>query len=1055
MRPIKLIMNAFGPYAGRAEVDFSMFGEKGIFLITGDTGAGKTTIFDAITFALFNKTSGTEREIATLRSDFADPGEDTYVELTFSHMGREYTVYRSPQYQKPKSRGEGFTTKPAKAVLTREPDGPIEGTKPVNDAVEDLLRINYDQYKQISMIAQGEFRKVLNADGKSRGEILQKIFGTAGYKQMGFLTDLRYKRAYGEMADLYRSIDQYFDGTECDGESVLAEPIAEQKKLSGTDRAQHQIEKRIALLEDLIEEDRVRQGEQEKLLKEKKTAAELASKKLALIQADNALFDKYDESVKVKNQLDSRKAEMEALTEVLARQKKAVYEVKPVYDVYLAAKQALEKTNTEYQQALQAQNMSRMSVNMAEMRLNDAEAQIPLMEQKKAEAALLKQEEENYQLHDRLVKELETCTKQISKQGELLDEKEAEVERLRETVAVQDERIEILADRPQKAAVLQGEAERLSLQLAECENLLEVRFSSMVNAEEKLAASQEDYRLKRSSFDAVNERFYAMERQLEASRAGLLARLLEEGKPCPVCGSAHHPKPAVLVDETVTEEALEVLKAEKDHAEQVKTKAGEDAASAKASFDGEKKALYELAAKVLKTEESLLPDECSELEQQACEYYRQMVRQKNETDGELKRCSEESEELALLQSAVKKNKAKIAEMDEDIKGIREQLQKMELESGRLQGQLDSMKPLAYDSLEKAVQARETLEQEAEALQDNLQKKQMGLTTARERFSAEKAKAESLSGQISTQQQDAAEKEKSFTAVLKQHDFHEAAEFLAFVQDKSVILEGEEKLQAYTVAVTANRANLQSEEADIRGKVRTDQCQAETEAAECRQAEEEAQRTLGEVVRRRQNNETIYDKIRKQHDQAAEKLQEVTMLKNLADILQGKAAGKNKTSFETYVQMAGFDDIINAANKRLQPISGGQYQLYRHEDLEAKGNVALNLDILDNYTGKKRPVSTLSGGESFMASLSLALGLSDRVTANAGGIRIDTLFIDEGFGTLDEKSLQDALNMLHELSDSNKLIGIISHREELKEVIPKKVIIKKNNKGSRIETDLGL
>ena len=189
--------------------------------------------------------------------------------------------------------------------------------------------------------------------------------------------------------------------------------------------------------------------------------------------------------------------------------------------------------------------------------------------------------------------------------------------------------------------------------------------------------------------------------------------------------------------------------------------------------------------------------------------------------------------------------------------------------------------------------------------------------------------------------------------------------------------------------------------------------------------------------------------------AADKLEEVTMLKNLSDILQGKVTGKNRTSFETYVQMAGFDDIIRAANKRLQPMSGGQYQLYRHEDLEAKGNVALNLDILDNYTGKKRPVSTLSGGESFMASLSLALGLSDRVTASAGGIKIDTLFIDEGFGTLDEKSLNDALLMLNQLTDSNKLIGIISHREELKEVIPKKVLIKKNNKGSKIETDLGL
>ena len=180
------------------------------------------------------------------------------------------------------------------------------------------------------------------------------------------------------------------------------------------------------------------------------------------------------------------------------------------------------------------------------------------------------------------------------------------------------------------------------------------------------------------------------------------------------------------------------------------------------------------------------------------------------------------------------------------------------------------------------------------------------------------------------------------------------------------------------------------------------------------------------------------------------LEEVGMLQNLANLFAGKTVGKNRTSFETYVQMSGFDSIIRAANKRLYPMSSGQYQLYRHEDFEAKGNVALNLDIMDNYTGKKRPVHTLSGGESFMASLSLALGLSDCVTANAGGIKIDALFIDEGFGTLDERSLNDAISMLHELSESDKLIGIISHREELKQEISKKILIKKSNKGSRIE-----
>ena len=204
-----------------------------------------------------------------------------------------------------------------------------------------------------------------------------------------------------------------------------------------------------------------------------------------------------------------------------------------------------------------------------------------------------------------------------------------------------------------------------------------------------------------------------------------------------------------------------------------------------------------------------------------------------------------------------------------------------------------------------------------------------------------------------------------------------------------------------------------------------------------------------LQQKKERNETIRDCMLEEKKKGQKKMEEAGMLGNLSEILKGGKAGGNKMSFETYVQLAGFDGIIRAANRRLLPISGGQYQLFRHEVKEKKKNIALNLDILDNYTGKKRPVSSLSGGESFMASLSLALGLSDHVTANAGGIQIDTLFIDEGFGTLDEKALNDCMAMLRELSDSDKMIGIISHREELKEVIAKKIIVEKTVKGSRI------
>ena len=235
-------MNAFGPYASKAEVVFEELGQKGLFLITGDTGAGKTTIFDAITFALFNETSGTDRVIQNMRSDFADESEDTFVAFTFSHMGRTYTVYRSPQYEKRKKNGTGFTSKTAKATLIREPDTPIEGATKVKDAIIDLLKIDYSQFKQISMIAQGEFRDVLNADSKKRSEILQKVFMTKGYHDMASIMEKRFKKASEEMRDIHKSIDVHFESVQCEENSIYTEKLIEEKK---SDEKQYQIEKKV------------------------------------------------------------------------------------------------------------------------------------------------------------------------------------------------------------------------------------------------------------------------------------------------------------------------------------------------------------------------------------------------------------------------------------------------------------------------------------------------------------------------------------------------------------------------------------------------------------------------------------------------------------------------------------------------------------------------------------------------------------------------------------------------------------------------------------------
>lgn len=1054
MRPIKLIMNAFGPYASRAEVEFDQFGSGGLFLITGDTGAGKTTIFDAITYALFNKTSGTDREVNTLRSDFANAKDETFVELTFSHMGRTYQIYRSPQYERPKRSGEGFVTQTAKAKFLREPDTPVEGVKQVNEAIEDLLKINYDQFKQISMIAQGEFREVLNADSKKRGEILQKIFSTEGYKKMAFLMEQRHKKAFGEMADIFRSIDQYYDGIQYDESSEHFFAIEEQKNLINEERSQYQIEKKTSLLECIIVEDDEKIVRQEEELLEKQKHAEEKTKAYTLIHATNELFEKYDVIAAEKKRLDEKKEEMQACKERIGKQKQAVYEVNPFFEAYENEKEKWQKAIAKAEKAEQILQESMEKSKTQQESLVAAESKKPVAEEKKQEAAALKRDEENYKKRDELNQKIAQCEREKQQITKWKQGQEVSIQGVKETVEKENAKIAELAETPEKCVVAEIKWKQLEEKYQKVKTLSDKKIPKLEQLEFELQKAQSVYNEKRAAFELTNEEFNRAERLLEESRAGILAAKLEEGKSCPVCGSKEHPAPAKLAKRGITEEELKVLREKRDAAEHAKTRANELAAAANAEFQAEKKAVFaEIFTQLEMPEDSLAVT--AYLKVKLEEHLLVITAQKEEAEKQFLRLKQEKTELERLQKQVQVDLKELEDLRSELERVKEQMRENETEYAGLVGQIDGIKNLKYATLQEANQARMELEREVQVILKQIEEQQNLAASAKEQVSANRAGLEACRVQEADLRTSVAEKEKTYAEARAGQGFADEAEFLSYIVPKEIISKMEEEVQNYQDAVNANEANLKLAEKDIMGKERMDETAAKQEADAAKTAYEQAQDTITALKHRKMRNADILKQIEEQENKVEQKLEEVSMLSNLANLLQGRTTGKNKTSFETYVQMSGFDGIIHAANKRLQPISGGQYQLYRHEDADAKGNIALNLDILDNYTGKKRPVSTLSGGESFMASLSLALGLSDRVTANAGGIKIDTLFIDEGFGTLDEKSLNDAMGMLQDLSTSNKLIGIISHREELKQEIPKKILIKKTNKGSNLDIDLGI
>lgn len=1055
MRPIKLVMNAFGPYAEREEIPFERFGEGGLFLVTGNTGAGKTTVFDGITYALFNKTSGMDRGINTLRSDFAKESEDTFVEFTFSHMGRTYQIYRSPSYMRKKKRGTGYTPKESKARLIRKPDTPIEGTAQVTEAVEELLKINYNQFKQISMIAQGEFREVLNADPQKRREILQKIFSTEGYEKMGYLMEQRYKKSSGEMYNLYRSIDQYFDGIQYDDSSSCIWQITDQKKLNQSDKQQYQIEPKIQILKNLLDEDDEKIDQQGMNLKKCQEVAREKAEAYTLIHTNNELFKAYDKIVEEKRLLEAQKEEMDQRMALAEKQKKAVYEVKAFYDAYLEEEDKRVKEEKKCKSAEKTLEKALENSESAEAVLLKAESKKDLGEEKKQQASLLKNEEENYERRDALEKEIAACEKENVRILKEKNSKDKDLAQIKVCMEKENVRIKELSDRPEKCVLAKTACISLEEKYKRLDELVTSVIPALEKQEKELAAAQDNYFSKRQVYDQINAQYNQQELLLEKCRAGILAISLKDGMPCPVCGSIEHPLPAHLPKEAVTEEELKALKRKREKAETAKNEANEKAVAIKSGLETQQNVVYEELLHLLEINEENSQVKREDLIDKLEKKRKSVQQEKEDAKLQFRKISREKEELESLQVQVQKDLKQQEVLQANLEEISQALKKSENLHAELTGRLKGIRPLKYATLKEARDVRKKLEQEAEQISYEIERAQKNFTAAKETVSACRATLESSKKQAEMLRSSVEKKKNTYLETLECFGFASEDDFKQYIVSKDQIQLTEQKVKKYKESVAVNEASLKLARQNIEGKVRGDEEKAKKEAAESKMAEQRAQEILANLKHRRERNQEILNLIEMKKVKAEEKIEEAGMLQNLTELLKGRTNRRNKTSFETYVQLSGFDAIIHAANKRLQPISGGQYQLFRHEDPEAKGNVALNLDILDNYTGKKRPVSTLSGGESFMASLSLALGLSDHVTAAAGGIKIDALFIDEGFGTLDEKSLNDAIGMLQDLSESNKLIGIISHRAELKEVIPKKLVIQKSRKGSSVDVDLGM
>lgn len=936
MRPLKLTMSAFGPYAGSTEVDFTNLGDRGLYLITGDTGAGKTTIFDAITFALYGEASGEIRESSMLRSKYADAKTPTFVELIFALGGKEYRIYRNPEYERPKARGEGFTLQKSDAELVL-PDGKvIARQREVNQQIVEILGIDRSQFTRIAMIAQGDFRKLLFASTEERKKIFQKLFHTHLYQS---LQD-ELKRASGQLRKQFEgalaSADQYMEGILCAEDHPLSAKIAQARE--------HQLPvlEVVGILKELIASDKASEEALEQV--EQELSAKISS-------VDQTL----------------------AIAREQEKQKKSL----------ASAKDQLTEENSRMEQRKNA--------------LETALKEKPRIEELTHQAADLKSQLSEYEQLDSLIGEVSQLSRKISKNQQDFDQKSKKLESLQNTLREQKQELESLQDAGEEEAKLTAQCDKLQQRKSDLQGL-EADLDGLTQLEKKLDRAQQEYREKQSAAEELQAAYDHMRKAYLDEQAGVLAQDLTDGQACPVCGSTHHPNPAKISMEAPTKEQLERAEILVGQAAKAAGDASRRAGEIRGRVDGQKQTVMKAVNELLEVSADLEPEFLTAVDETAgsgigdasdlSNIQKTLQAQQQETKAELETLQKE------LKDAAERRKRR-AELTKSIPEAEEKLNRIEV---------------ALQELKTAIASLTAQKEAAERQQKTLQEKLAYQT---------KAEAESEIRRL-------AQEQKTLTDAI------DAAE--------KDLQEGEKQLAALEATIAGTEKQLaEHDEIDLAAE------EARRETLEIRQQEAAAQKQ--EIHARVAANQTTLEKIRERQAQLGEIETRLRWVKSLADTAGGTLPGKEKIMLETYVQMAYFDRIIARANVRFLVMSGGQYELKRRREAENnRSQSGLELDVVDHYNGSQRSVKTLSGGESFKASLSLALGLSDEIQASAGGIRLDTMFVDEGFGSLDEESLAQAMGSLAGLADGNRLVGIISHVPELKQRIEKQILVRKDRGG---------
>lgn len=921
MRPLELTMSAFGPYAGETRLDLSRLGEGGLYLITGDTGAGKTTIFDAITYALYGEPSGNSRDSSMLRSKYAAPETKTFVELIFRYRGKTYRVKRNPEYLRPKARGEGMTSQKAEAELEL-PDGTVvTRVRDVTEKITEIIGIDREQFTRIAMIAQGDFLKLLLAETAERIGTFRKLFRTGRYHDLQEKLKRQAQELYRELEHGNVAERQYREMIACPPDSDLTRRFREgmDKDFTG--------EPVLTLVREMMDRDRRESAGRERVLK--KVSGELEEK----------------------NRMLGAARKQEEMRRDLEENRKR-------------AEQAEEKEKSAREQ-LNAENDREEEREALREKIQDLRRQIPNYEKlQEAQVRAARQQ------------------KLLKKAEETIVREEAEVDRLGRQLTEKENVFASLGDPASERERAENRKEQQEERRSSVDGL-EKQMDTFRKEQDELEKAKEVFREKERAFQSWENRYQMERKAFLAEQAGILASELSPGQPCPVCGSVAHPDPAVLTGQAVTEARLQKTEKERERADRESRRASEEAARREGILRSSREQLQSAYRKLLEAEMPEDPDRAKdrirEEKRTADAMLQESAKSLREWEKKLLQFRSLSQEIPIIRRSKEEAASRAAARTAEAAGLREALKAAEDQVRSLREEL------TYGSLPAARDAGNRMLAERKKLMIALEDARKKADDAGKELGEWNGKVQELERQL---------------AGADQYDL---------------------------------------------GRL-------EKEAEEQRRQEKQLHDEINEISHRLRTNEEAMDKLADLYGTRQEKIQRYRMVQNLADTAGGTLTGKEKIQLETFIQMQFFDEILHHANLRFRIMSGGQYELVRRKEASNnRSQTGLELDVIDHYNGTERDVRSLSGGESFMASLSLALGLSDEIQAASGGIRLDSMFVDEGFGSLSEDALEQALQALGSLAESDRLVGIISHVAELRDRIDRQIRVRKEpSGGSRVE-----